>query len=420
MKGYFNQIHFMKIGILLIFMTLCVSPGYAQSMTDSLQIYFKQGSSALDLEFESNGDRIRRFIDHIENTRSNSFAIVNVHYVAGASPEGTVSGNRRLAQRRASTVTDYLRRTYNIPDSVVTLDVLGEDYTTLIRLVDGSDMPYRDEVLKVLRSAHSEAIGSGTLKNELRSMYNGVPWQYMYTHFFPKLRQLNIYIKVEGVNVPEPEPAKQDTVSVVVSDLVPLEPALVPEEPVSELEAEPVLESPRRHFYLKTNAVGWGLLMANVAVEADLAPHWSFTLPVYYSALNYFTSTVKFRTTCIQPEIRYWFSEDNQGWFGGAHFGLAWFNYAKGGDYRYQDHNRRTPLYGGGLNAGYRMPISQNNRWWLEFSLGGGVYKLHYDIFHNEPNGQLIDTRKRTFYVIDNVAVSFAYRFDLKKKGGRK
>ena len=154
-------------------------------------------------------------------------------------------------------------------------------------------------------------------------------------------------------------------------------------------------------------------------MEADLAEHWSFTLPFYYSALNYFSSDVKFRTACIQPEVRYWLSEENQGWFAGAHFGLAWFNYAKGGDWRYQDHNRNTPLYGGGLSGGYRLSVSKNHKWFMEFSLGTGVYKLHYDIFHNEPNGQRIDTRKRMFFGIDQAAVSFAYRFDWKKGGKR-
>jgi hypothetical protein len=56
----------------------------------------------------------------------------------------------------------------------------------------------------------------------------------------------------------------------------------------------------------------------------------------------------------------------------------------------------------------------------LEFSLGGGIYKLHYDIFHNQPNGQLVDTRQRTFYGIDQASVAFAYRFDWKKKGGKR
>ena len=178
--------------------------------------------------------------------------------------------------------------------------------------------------------------------------------------------------------------------------------------------------SDARHWYLKSNTVGWGMLIANIAGEIDFANHWSATLPVYYSALNYFTSTVKFRTLCFQPEVRYWLSPENVGWYGGAHLGLAWFNYAKGGDWRYQDHNRHTPAYGGGISVGYRMPIAKNNRWFMEFSLGGGVYKLHYDVFHNHHNGQMTDIRKRTFYGIDNVAVSFAYRFDLKKKGGNR
>jgi len=104
--------------------------------------------------------------------------------------------------------------------------------------------------------------------------------------------------------------------------------------------------------------------------------------------------------------------------FVGAHLGLAWYNYAKGGDYRYQDHHRHTPLWGGGISGGYRLPISRDDRWHLEFSLGVGAYRLHYDIFHNEPNGKLIDSRRRTFYGIDNAAVTFSYRIDL--KGGRR
>lgn len=182
--------------------------------------------------------------------------------------------------------------------------------------------------------------------------------------------------------------------------------------------AAPAVEEWHRKLYLKSNAIGWGMLIANAAAEVDLAHHWSFSLPVYYSAMNYFTSKLKFRTLCFQPEARYWFRPENNGFFVGAHAGLAWFNYAKGGDYRYQDHFRHTPMIGGGLAAGYRKPISRNQRWHLEFSLGAGCYKLHYDVFHNEPNGKLIRTEKRTFFGIDNAAVTLAYKFNW--KGGRR
>lgn len=170
------------------------------------------------------------------------------------------------------------------------------------------------------------------------------------------------------------------------------------------------------NVYLKTNAIGWGMLIPNVSVEMDMCKHCSVTLPIYYSAINYFSSEVKFRTLCFQPEMRYWFAENNNGWFGGAHFGIAWFNYANGGEWRFQDHNRHTPVIGGGLSGGYRLSVSKNQRWFMEFSLGVGIYKLHYDKFHNEPNGQLVETRKRTFFGVDQLAVSFAYRFELKNK----
>ena len=145
-----------------------------------------------------------------------------------------------------------------------------------------------------------------------------------------------------------------------------------------------------RHWYLKTNTIGWGLLIANLAGEMDWGKHWSFVLPVYYSACNYFTSEVKFRTLTLQPELRYWFRNNHTGWYTGAHLGASWFNLVAGGDYRYQDHNRCTPALGGGLNGGYRMPMSKNGRWWLEFSLGAGVYQVDYDKFQNRKNGAWI------------------------------
>lgn len=171
-----------------------------------------------------------------------------------------------------------------------------------------------------------------------------------------------------------------------------------------------------RHLYIKTNVIGWGFLAANLAGEIDLGKHCSFVFPVYYSACNYFTPKFKFRTTTMQPEIRYWFNDNHSGWFAGVHMGISWFNVAWGGDYRYQDHDRSTPAMGGGVAGGYRWPLSKNRRWWMEFSLGAGIYNVDYDKFLNVPNGQWIANEKKIFYAVDQVAVSFGYRFDLKKK----
>lgn len=179
-----------------------------------------------------------------------------------------------------------------------------------------------------------------------------------------------------------------------------------------------------RHLHLKTNAVGWGMAIANVAVEVDLVRHWSFTLPIYFSAWNYFKSTIKLRTFVVQPEVRYWLSGRNDGFFAGAHFGMAYYNIAFAGAYRYQDYSRESPALGGGVSVGYRLPIGKSNHWRLELALGAGAYALHYNKFFNTPDtkdGALLDgSVRKTFIGIDRVAVSFVYTFDLKKKGAER
>ncbi len=170
---------------------------------------------------------------------------------------------------------------------------------------------------------------------------------------------------------------------------------------------------------VKTNALGLGLAIANAGAEVDICSHLSFNFPVSYSAWNYFTPTVKFRTLSVQPELRYWVSEANEGFFAGAHFGCGYYNVATGGEFRTQDHDGKSPALGGGISFGYRLPMSRNDRWKLELSLGAGIYSLNYDRFRNQNNGLLVSTVKKTYIGFDQAAVSVVYSFYLKRNGGK-
>lgn len=183
-------------------------------------------------------------------------------------------------------------------------------------------------------------------------------------------------------------------------------------------ELDPVSQDEEwtRHVYMKTNVLGLGLAIANVAFEVDLAKHWSFSLPIYYSAWDYFTSTIKFRNFSVQPEFRYWFSKHNDKLFLGAHFGMAYYNLALDSKYRSQDRDGSTPALGGGLSLGYRFPLGKSERWKMELSVGVGYYPLEYDQFLNEPNGKLSHYEKRNYLGVDQVSLSFAYMFNRNKK----
>ena len=109
---------------------------------------------------------------------------------------------------------------------------------------------------------------------------------------------------------------------------------------------------------------------------------------------------------------------NEDGLFIGAHAGFAYYNFAFGGDWRYQDHEGTSPTLGGGLTLGYRVPISKDKNWKLEFGVGAGVYPLYYDVFHNTHNvleGQLYETRNGTYFGLDNVQISISYRIPMKK-----
>ena len=170
------------------------------------------------------------------------------------------------------------------------------------------------------------------------------------------------------------------------------------------------------NLYLKTNAPAWFMLWINAAVEYDLAPHWSVAIPLYYSGFNYFTRKLKFRTFSVVPEIRWWPQKNNTGFFLNAHFGMSLFNYAKGGEWRYQTYKGRTPALGGGVGLGYRWFFCHDHRWSMEAGIGAGVYSLDYSIFRNIPDGEIVGRRKRTFFGVDQASLSFEYSFGTKRK----
>ena len=89
------------------------------------------------------------------------------------------------------------------------------------------------------------------------------------------------------------------------------------------------------------------------------------------------------------------------------------FDFAFNGSERYQDHDGHSPAIGGGLAVGYRLPISRDKHWKVEFTAGAGDYRVHYDTFENVKNGQLTGTYQKTFIGLDQLSVGFSYNFNL-------
>ena len=414
--------------VILILLLLGAGVAHSQESRTEICVYFRVNSTVIDSAYSDNAARMQEIIDFLRTIRQDStINIVEVSFCGAASPEGSDQLNRKLARGRLTALERLIRKEMDIPDSLITRNDSYIPWDYLKSQIEDSELIRKDEVIAILNEEsllvdyHHPNTHIDNRIVKLKQLDNGKVWQQMNILFFGRMRNAcAVFVTYKKELPPVQEP-------VIIPDTIVAEP-----EPVIEVAPDttavvetivPEVEEWSRKLHLKTNAIGLGMGIANVAAEIDLAKHWSFALPIYYSAWDYFKTTIKFRTAAIQPEFRYWLSENNDGFFAGAHFGLAYYNFAFDGDYRYQDHNRETPAIGGGVSVGYRMPISKNNRWRVEFSLGAGVYSNHYDKFHNTPDtkdGLMIESIKKTYWGIDQAAVSFSYMFDLKKKGGKR
>lgn len=411
-----------KIVVLMTLLLLYTSVAYSQENRTEISIDFRVNETTIDPTYEENAARLTEINNFIHNLQQDStMQIVEVAFCGSASPEGSYQLNRRLANERLKALESLIRSEIYFPDSIVFHNDSYIPWNYLRKQLRQSDFPYRLEVLSIL-DADSSLVDyhRGNLQidkriKQLQKLDMGKAWPLLLNQYFKKMRNASAVFITYRKRV-QPKPIRTlespDTTTVVPIPVEIATDTLTVKEEVAEERWTPSL-------YLKTNGIGWMMLIGNGAVEADLCSHWSFTLPIYYSALDYFTRTFKFRTFAIQPEVRYWLSPENQGWFVGTHFGLAYYNYAVKGDWRIQDHDRETPAIGGGFSGGYRKALGESGRWHLEFTLGAGIYPVHYDKFHNERNGLLYETKKKTFFGVDNLAVTLAYRFNWKKKGGK-
>lgn len=416
--------NFLNRTILCVLLCLCESVAFSQNENESapssnfsreFRIHYICDSINIDPLFVDNAIRLGQVRDFLRYIRDNkSFRLDSVKFTGTASPEGYYEANNWLSENRLQNFKKLIKKEIDVPDSIIYLNDNNITWKMFRDAVAASDIPFRDSVLKVLDMEPGLVYWQKGMHTDhralkLRQMDGGKVYETLKPILFNQRFATAEFILSR---LPEPDPLADLTRSIKIF-----------------YEPEPMApeEWGVRRLYLKTNLAKWALLIANFAIEADIAAHWTLGLDMFYSNWDYFTPTTKFRMAGFMSELRYFFNPiENDGWFVGGHFGYSYYNMAFNGAHRYQDLYGETPTKGGGLSAGWRKQFGPKNKWRLEFSLGAGIYPLHYSVFNNTENykhGQWIEKRKETFYGIDQISVTIGYAIDTykykkKQKGG--
>lgn len=349
----------------------------------------------------------------------NSDERVKLAYVwvgGSASPDGRLSVNVDLAQKRGKALTEYIRTHANVPDAQLRFENLGEDWYTITNSIKASQSQYKDAVLKVI----DEESDADRRELKLKRLQGGKPWAWLKSEILPKFRNARMVIvcsaediKVDPIEKIEPMPERKpapDTIPDVAPSVVEL-----PEQPVDTVVPQPE-PAPEHKWFIaaKTNLLWLVGTVANLGVEVQFADKWTVDIPVYYSPYDLATDR-KIRVLATQPEVRYWLGDyAGQGHFVGVHGHIMGFNVAINDHGRYQDPERA--LWGFGLGYGYAMNFGKTKRWGMEFNLGLGFANYEYDKYYNLPNGQKCDWGKGWYYGLTRAGITLTYKWWVPRK----
>lgn len=158
------------------------------------EIRFRIGKSAVDSCYKKNAATL----DWAKEQLSRE-GLKRITIRAAASPEGSTALNRRLARERAEAVVSALREIApSLGDSLLRIEVTGEDWNGVAAAIRRSNEPWKDEALEIVRC------GGEQRKALLQDLYVGEAWDALKASCFPNLRKVVISFAYDAETAPSP------------------------------------------------------------------------------------------------------------------------------------------------------------------------------------------------------------------------
>lgn len=127
-------------------------------------------------------EKIRATVDLVRSDTNTHITHISIH--GYASPEGSYTNNRRLAQGRAEALKQYVRGQYNFDDRIFSVQSTPEDWEGLKEQIEESNLEKREEVLEIIALDMEE-----DAKNfRLQQIDGRKTYDYLLQHIYPSLR----------------------------------------------------------------------------------------------------------------------------------------------------------------------------------------------------------------------------------------
>ena len=217
----------------------------------------------------NNGASLQKFADKLDSIGVSK--IDSIVIVSQSSPEGVYQHNLKLSRNRAETMRQYISNSYPELSSRLFVHPGGESWVQLREYVRKDTLMKQSTIDKVISVIDAD-VSIDTKKWRMQQL---PIYRYLLLTYYPRIRNSVVCMVYFSEELP------RLTIPALDIELKADESTLKPT--LSTKSVQPEVEAPTRKLYLKTNAIGLGLAIANAAIEIDLFRHWSFTFPVFHS-----------------------------------------------------------------------------------------------------------------------------------------
>ena len=323
---------------------------------------------------------------------SDSLRLKKLLFRGAASPEGPLRWNRTLGNNRMNALYRFVRQHISTAsaDTLSQRDVDVEDYRTLcIMMRQAGDRDYGQ--VKALCDVYLAKDDLPTLKRKLMQVHQGRLWHRLLRTYYPKLRSARFVMILERPELSMPPQ------HIEASGL----PYVLPSLPSVRPIPVPSLVHRRELLSVKTNVLldlaympGYNRWcpIPNVAIEYyPLHGHFTFGASFDCPWWQDYEGHKYFQVRNYQLESRYYFRSGDirrnfpgQGAAFRGFYVQAYAHVALYGIMFDADNGWMGEGLGGGIGAGYVLPLSRDGHWRLEFQAQAGYFFTGYDPFQYE------------------------------------
>ena len=365
-----------KLLVLVCFATLLLvhvpKSALSQENEHEFVFYFDNGKHSIN-----HPDSISNIAHLLDSLEHDSKAVISyVEINSYTSPEGGVQYNSGLSEKRAASIYDVIVENSTINPASIVVKSNGIAWDQLQHMIAKYDVPFKEEVIDILRECPEEEWGKVSKSDRWRTLLNsrnkelmelrgGVPYNYLREHVYPHLRLTNLVVIYCTQNK-----------MAAFEDTLKFDP--IPVIPFSAVHNMGRGATDRREpfFAIKTNLLADVLTFANIEVEIPIKERWSISAEWMFPWWNTKDNRKYAQLLMGTIEAKYWFRTRKQtevltGHALGLHVSSGYYDFQwnKSG---YQ--GEIVPMVG--LSYSYAHKIGKHLR--LEHSIAFGVLNTKY------------------------------------------